>query len=190
LKDVLVQRISILIALSTLLLGCGKTAPPLTFLSKTYRLASFNQKQNPTWEYVTGGESIDNWTTLVTVIDRPDAHAAPELDRLAEGVMATYKAHNGRILMAKTMKSKNGAPYNYLVAAFEDPAKQQFELNFVKFALGPKNAYIMVYGAHVGGGPDYKTKGKDFLNQHSDEIGKALEAAAPPDVATLPRKEF
>jgi hypothetical protein len=174
----------------TLIFGCGKSAPPLTFLSKTYHLGSYNQKQNPTWEYVTGTETVDNWTTLMTLIDRPDAKAAPDLDRLAEGIMQTYKSHSGRILMARTMREKSGKPYNYMVAAFEDPAKQRFELNFVKFGMGPANAYILIHGARVGGSPDYRNQGKDFLNQHSDEIGKALESAVLPDVKALPRKEF
>jgi hypothetical protein len=158
----------------------------LTFLSKSYHLGSFNKKNAATWEYVAAPETIDKWTTLVTLIDRPDAHTPPELDRLAEGVMNTYKANNGRILLARTMQDKTGARFNYLVAAFDDPAHHSLELNFVKFAMGPQNAYIMVYGARV---PD-PSQGKEFLNQHSSEIGKALEIAVPPDFATLPRKEF
>lgn len=159
-------------------------------MSKTYTLGSFNQKNKPTWEYVTGGETVDNWTTLITLIDRPDAHSAPDLDRLAEGVMQTYKTNGGRILLAKTMKDKAGVAFNYMVAAFEEPAKNRFELNFVKFGLGAKNAYIMVYGVRVSDSKDYKTKGKDFLNQHSEEIGQAVENAVLPDLTTLPRKEF
>lgn len=178
------------IALCALLAACGKVAPPLTFLSKPYTLASYNQKTKPTWEYVSGGEKIDNWTTLITLIDRPDAKTPPDLDRLAEGVMQTYKSNGGRILLAKTMKDKNGVAFDYLVAAFEEPAKNRFELNFVKLAMGPKNASIMIYGARVTDPVDYKTKGKDFLNQHSAEIGRALEAAAPADLSTFPRKEF
>jgi hypothetical protein len=186
----MMKRISMVVVLSTLLVACTKGAPPLTFLGKTYTLGSYNQKSKPTWEYITGGETVNNWTTLITLIDRPDAHTPPELDRLAEGIMATYKSNNGRILLAKTMKDKSGAPFNYLVAAFEEPAQNRFELNFVKFGLGPKNAYILVYGARVTDPKDYKTKGKDFLNQHSEEIGRAVENAVLPDLSTLPRKEF
>ena len=185
-----ITNVKRILALSILLLACGKDAPTLMFLSKPYHLGSFNQKNKPTWEYVTGGENVNNWTTLITLIDRADAKTVPELDRLAEGVMDTYKSHGGQILLAKTMKPKSGAPFNYLVAAFEEPAKNRFELNFVKFAQGPKNAYIMVYGTRVADPTDYKTKGKDFLNQHSAEIGRALENAVLPDLSTLPRKEF
>jgi hypothetical protein len=184
------KRISIVIVLSTLLFACSKGAPPLTFLSKPYTLGSFSQKVKPTWEYVTGGETVNNWTTLVTLIDRPDAATAPDLDRLAEGVMETYKSHGGRILLARTMKDKKGAAFNYMVAAFEEPTQNRFELNFVKFGLGPKNAYIMVYGARVTDPADYKTKGKNFLNQHSEEIGRAMDNAVLPDLSTLPKKEF
>ena len=161
----------------------------MTFLEKSYQLGSFNQKQNATWEFVTGGETVDNWTTLLTLIDRPDARTIKDLDRLAEGVTSTYRSHNGRILMAKTMRDKSGTPFNYMVAAFEEADKNRFELNFVKFGMGSKNAYILVYGARASG-PDYKTKGKEFLNQHSEEIGRGLENMIPPDPATLPRKEF
>lgn len=165
--------------------ACSKGGPPLTFLSKQYTLGSFNQKVQPTWEYVTGGETVANWTTLITLIDRPDAKTAPDLDRLAEGVLQTYKSNGGRILLAKTMKDKAGVPFDYMVAAFEEPAKNRFELNFVKFKMGAKNAYILVYGARID-----KDKGKDFLNQHSEEIGRAVENAVLPDLSTLPRKEF
>jgi hypothetical protein len=185
-----VKRISVVIALSILIVGCSKGAPPLAFLSKTYSLASFNQKNKPQWEFVTGGETVDNWTTLLTLIDRADAKTAPDLDRLAEGVMQTYKSNGGRILLAKTMKDKAGVNFNYMVAAFEEPAKNRFELNFIKFALGPKNAYIMIYGTRVADPKDYKTKGKEFLNQHSEEIGRAVENAVLPDLSTLSRKEF
>jgi hypothetical protein len=184
------KRISIVVVLAAALVACTKGAPPLTFLSKPYTLGSYNQKNKPTWEYVTGGETVNNWTTLITLIDRADAKTAPDLDQLAEGVMETYKSHGGRILLAKTMKDKAGAAFNYMVAAFEEPGKNRFELNFVKFGLGPKNAYIMVYGARVTDAKDYKTKGKDFLNQHSEEIGRAIENAVLPDLSSLPHKEF
>ena len=88
------------------------------------------------------------------------------------------------------MKDKAGVNFNYMVAAFEQPEKHQFELNFVKFAMGPKNAYVFIYGARVSDPVDYRTKGKQFLDQHSTEIGHALEDAVLPDISTLPRKEF
>jgi hypothetical protein len=177
------NRISIVVVLLTLLLACAKPAPPLTFLSKSYTLGSFNQNSNPTWEYVSGGETVNNWTTLITLIDRQDARTVPDLDRLAQGVTDTYKSHGGRILLAKTLKDKTGAAFNYAVVAFEEPAKNRFELNFVKFGMGPNNAYIMVFGARVA-----KSEGKDFLNQHSTEIGRAMDNAALPDLNTLARK--
>lgn len=115
-------------------------APTITFLGQMYHLGSFNQKTNPQWEFVTGSETVENWTTLVTIIDRPGAHTRPELDRLAQGVMSTYTAHGGRTLLAKTMQGSNGIPFNFMMVAFEEPAKHRYELNFVKAALGPKNA--------------------------------------------------
>jgi hypothetical protein len=91
--------------------GFGKTSgAPITFLSRTYQLGSF-RKQNATWEYLSGGETIENWTTLTTLIDRPDARTLPDLDRLAEGIMSTYQSHCGQILLAKSRRDHCGAPW-------------------------------------------------------------------------------
>jgi hypothetical protein len=165
-------------------------APTVTFLGRAYRLGSFNQKVNATWEFVTGSETVNNWTTLITIIDRPDAHSREELDRLAEGVMANYKSHGGQILSAKTMRDKSGAVYNYLVVAFEEPAKRRYEINFVKVALAPKNAYVVVYGVRISDPGDYVRKAKTFITQQSGPIGDAVEGVAPPDLSKWPRKEF
>jgi hypothetical protein len=179
-----VVKYFIVVACSLLLAGCSRSANPgITFLSKPYKLGSFNKKDNAMWEYVTGAETVANWTSLITLIDRPDAKTRPDLDRLAQGITDTYRSHGAKVLMAKTMKDKAGVAYDYLVVAFDQPAEHRLELNFVKFAMGPKNAYIMIYGARVA-------DGKGFLNQHSGEIGRALETAAVPDLSTLPRKEF
>jgi hypothetical protein len=161
--------------------GGAVSAQPLTFLSRTYTLGSFNQKNAATWEYAPSGETVNNWTTLITLIDRPDAKTMPELDRLAQGVMETYQNHGGRVLLARTMKDASGASFNYLVAAFDEPAKQRVELNFVRIAMGPKNARMTIYGVRV-------TDARLFLTQHSSEIGQALEALKIPDLATLPRR--
>jgi len=170
--------------LAAVTVACGLgSAPPLTFLSRTYTLGSFNQKNAATWEYVTGGETVDNWTTLVTLIDRPDAKTMPEMDRLAQGVMETYQTHGGRVLLARTMKDASGANFNYMVAGFDEPGKQRMELNFVRIAMGPKNARMAIYGVRVA-------DAKPFLTQHSSEIGQALETLKIPDLASLPRKEF
>jgi hypothetical protein len=168
----------------------GAAAPEIAFLGRRYHLASFNQQTNPQWEFVAPGETVNDWKTLITLIDRPDAHTKPELDRLAEGIMGTYKSHGAKILMAKTMQEPGGAPYNYMVAAFEEPATQRFELNFVKIALGSTNAEIMICGVRVGGTPDYATKARAFLDQHSSEIGRTLGETAMPDVSKLPRRPF
>ena len=89
--------------------------------------------------------------------------------------MDNYKSHSGRILMAKTMVDASGAPYNCAVAAFDLPAEHRFELNFVKAALGPKNAYIAIYGARIDDSKDYVGKSKAYLNEHSSEVGRELE---------------
>jgi hypothetical protein len=165
-------------------------APAIEFMGHRYRLASFNQKSNPQWEFVTAGDTIDNWNTLITVIDRPDAHGRQELDRLAEGILSTYKSHGAKILMAKTMQDRSGAPYNYMVAAFEEPANRRFELNFVKIGQGAANAGIMICGVRISDSQDYMSKAKQFLDQHSGEIGRALGDAALPDVGKWPRRVF
>ena len=170
--------------------GQGRTAGPTAeFLDRTYHLGSFSQKNNAMWEFVTGKETVDNWTSLLTVIDRPDARTRVELDRLSEGIMSTYKSRNGQILMAKTMAGKSGEVYNYLVVAFDESAKHRYELSFAKIALSKTNAYVVVYGVRIGD-PDYLAKAKTYLTQHSGEIGRALENAVLPEIRTLPRKEF
>jgi hypothetical protein len=133
---------------------------------------------------------VNNWTTLLTIIDRPDAKTRPDLDRLAQGVIDNYKSHGGRILMAKTMVDASGAPYSYAVAAFDLPAEHRFELNFVKAALGRKNVYIAIYGVRIADPKDYAGKAKAYLNEHSSEVGRELEKAALPATSTLPRQEF
>ncbi len=165
-------------------------SPTITLLSRTYHLGSFNPKPQAMWEFVSAGESVTGWTTLLTLIDRPDAHTQQELDRLAEGIKSNYESHGGKILKAQTMRDASGAPYNYMVVAFEEPAKHRFELNFVKAALSPKNAYVVVYGVRITDPKDYLGKAKAFLNQHSGEVGRALENASLPDFSKLPRTEF
>jgi len=166
-------------------------APAINFLGQPYQLASYNQKHNPMWEFAAPSEKIDNWTTLLTVIDRPDAKSRADLDRLSQGILDTYKSRGGRVLMAKTMVDPStGAPFNYMIVAFEEPQKKRFELNFVKAALGSKNAFMMVYGVRVSDPKDYTSKAKAFLSQNSEKIGKALESTAAPATATLPRREF
>lgn len=181
------------IALSLFACSCGKTtsseSPKITLLGRNYHLGSYNQTAKPTWEFVTEGENVQNWTTLVTILDRPDAATPKDLDRLAEGIMANYTANHGQILLAKSFPSPAGA-YDYMAVAFEQPAQNRFELNFVKVAMGPKNAYVVVYGVRVSDPQNYLRKGKDYLNQHSSEIGDALEKFTLPDLATFPRQPF
>jgi len=167
----------------------GIAAKDMTFLGKRYRLGSFNQRANATWEFVTAGETVDDWSTLLTLIDRPDARTREELDRLAEGLLSNYKSHGAQILMAKTMQD-SGAAFNYMVAAFEEPKQQRYELNFVKLTLGPANAEVLIYGVRISDPQDYRRKAKDYLDRNSSEIGRALGNAPLPDISRLPRKAF
>jgi hypothetical protein len=140
------------------------------------------------WGFVTPGETVADWTTLLTLIDRPDAHTQQDLDRLSEGIKSNYESHGGKVVKAQTMRDASGAPYNYMVVAFEEPAKHRFELNFVKAALSAKSAYVVVYGVRITDPTDYLGKAKAFLNQHSGEVGRALENASLPDLNKLPAK--
>jgi hypothetical protein len=168
-----------------------KAMSTLNFMGKTYQLASHNEKNNrPMWEFTTGGEPIDQWTTLFTLIDRPEAQSKVQLDQLSEGVMQFYKTHGGQVLAAKTMKGASGEPFNYLVAAFEQPQTHTFELNFVKLAMGPKNAYTAIYGVRISDPKDYLAKTKKFISEHSSEIGLALGEAKLPVLSSLPRRQF
>jgi hypothetical protein len=162
----------------------------LSFLGRKYYLASFNDKPNATWEFITSDETIGDWKTLVTVIERRDARTREDLDRLAEGIKSTYESHGSRILAARTMRQESGAVVNYLVAAFEEPRHHRFELNFAKFALGPTNAIIMIYGVRLSDPVDYAAKAKEFLDRNSSEVGRALADAALPDVSQLPRRRY
>jgi len=166
------------------------TAPSLTFRSQSYRLGSFNQRNHATWEFVSDGETVNNWTKLLTVVDRPDAKTREDLDRLAEGLMATYKSHGAKILLAKTLQEASGTPFNYMVAAFEEPASQRYELNFVKMTMGEKNAVVLIHGVRVSDGTDYLGKAKEYLNRNSSEIGRAMEKMTAPDVGKFTRREF
>ena len=159
------------------------------FLNQSYHLGSFNQKNNPMWEFVTKDETVDNWTSLLTLIDRPDAQTREELDRLSEGIMSTYQSRNGQILMAQTMVGQSGEVFNYMVVAFHEEALRRYELSFAKVALAPANAYVLVFGVRIGD-PDYLGKAKAFLNEQSAQIGNALENAVLPAIGSLPRKEF
>src|ERR1700722_19063334 len=102
------------------MLGEAQMQPTLSFMQHPYQLGSYNQNSHPMWEFVPNGETVDNWSRLVTVIDRPDVHTLPELDRLAEGIMSTYKNGGGKILLAKSMRGQDGATFNYMLAAFEE----------------------------------------------------------------------
>ena len=168
----------------------GNGAASIAFLDRQYRLGSYNQKNNPMWEFVTGDEGVGRWTTLLTIIDRPDARSAQDLDRLAEGITNAQKSKGAQILSAKTLRDATGANYNYMVAAFQEPANHRFELNFTKFVMGPKNAAILIYAARITDPRDYQSKAKAFLTRESGAIGRALEELALPDLSKLPRREF
>ena len=169
--------------------AAAQAQPTFTFMAHTLQLKSYNQTSKPSWEFVPPNETVDNWTTMLTAIERADAHTQKDVDGMAEGIMSVYKSNKAQILMAKTMQAANGQPYNYMVAAFEEPARHRFELNFVKMALGGKNGYTLVYSVRIGD-PNYLAKSKAFLSQHSGEIGDALAKTNPPDFGTLPRKVF
>jgi hypothetical protein len=162
----------------------------MSLLGKTNRHGTFNQRHNGMWEFVTGGETVANWTTLLTVIDRPDARTRADLDRLAEGILSTYRSRGARVLLAKTMGSSPETVFNYAVVAFDEPNEHRIELDFVKVQLGSDHAAVVVYGVRINDAQDYRAKAKEFLDAHSSRIGRELEGLALPDVSALPRREF
>jgi hypothetical protein len=161
----------------------------LTFLNRTYTLASHSRKTRPTWEFTTGGESIDQWTTLVTLIDRPEVKTLEQVDRLAAGTSAFYREHGAKVLSERTFRDAAGKLFDYLVVAFDEKEEQRYELDFVKIALGKKNAYEVIYGVRITD-PDYLAKAKQFLDEHSIEVGVAVGEGHFPETSSLPRKEF
>jgi hypothetical protein len=164
--------------------------PTIEFRSQPYQLGSYNQKHNPMWEFVSNGETVDNWTTLLTVIERPDARTRQDLDGVSEGILTNYKSKGGQIVMAKTLVDKSGNPQNYLVAAFEEPARHAFELNFVNAVLGKTDVVVVIYGVRVTDPRDPLAKAKEFLSRNSGPIGMALGEMPLPDVSQFPRREF
>ena len=53
-------------------------------------------------------------TMLLTIVDRPDAKTVADMDRLAQGVLDTYKARGAKVVMARTMQDAAGRPFNYM----------------------------------------------------------------------------
>jgi hypothetical protein len=156
----------------------------VNFMGKTYTLASHNQRASALWEFTTDHETVQNWTTLLTLVDRPDAKSMPDMDRLSQGIMDQYKSSGGQMLLAKTM-SAAGKPFNYMIVAFEQAAMRRYELNFVKASMGEANAQVAIYGVRVAA-----AQAKAFLSQNSQEIGMALEKTMFPAPKTLPRRVF
>jgi hypothetical protein len=167
------------------------SVPSLTFLERTYRLASFNQKSQPMWEFVSNHESVGDWTTLFTIVDHPDAHSTADLDTLSAGIKSDSESHGGKVLVATIMHDDNtGKVFHYMVVGFDQPDQQRYELRFEKAALGEANGYVAVYAVRITDKKDYGKKTRLYLHEHSSEVGTALAKAVLPDVAKLPRTEF
>jgi len=81
------------------------------------------------------GDSIDDWKTLITAIDRADARTKEGLDRWRGFCRATNVTAQ-RFCWRRRIQDRSGAPYNYVVAAFEEPAKHRVRAEFVKMAMG------------------------------------------------------
>ncbi len=60
----------------------------------------------------------------------------------------------------------------------------------MKAELGAKNALVVIYGVRVTDARDYRTKAKEFLDQKSMEVGRAVGEFRAPDVGKLPRRVF
>src|SRR5262249_48913692 len=115
----------------------------ITFLGRQYRLGAFNPRPNAMWEFITDAETVDNGKTLLTIIERPDARTPEDLDRLAEGVLSSYRSRGGKILAAKTVGQTAGGVFNYVVAAFDKLAERRCELDFVKISLESTKAVMV-----------------------------------------------
>jgi hypothetical protein len=171
------------------LAGKAPSAPTIHFLGRSYHLASFDQKNKPMWEFLSGTETKDDWTTRFTIIDRTDAHSRDDLKKLIAEMTADYESHGGKVLMAKAMNDIDGE-YTYTVVGSDDPSKKSYELSFVKTAMGKKNAYEAVYAVRITDPDDYAARTKTFLHQHSGEVGNALGQTELPNIDRLPRTEF
>jgi hypothetical protein len=159
-------------------------------MGHSYHLASFNQKDKPTWQFVGGDEAVGTWTTMFTIVDRPEAHANSNLEKLAEGVKADYEAHGNRVLISQALFDPKGEAYHYLVVSFDERSKNRMQFSFVKIGLGRHNVYVAIYDVRVTDPTDYGSKARTFLHQRSAEIGTALGQMELPDIGKLPRTEF
>lgn len=109
----------------------------------------------------------------VTVLDRPDIRTRPALDQLAKDLLAGYKAEGGKILTAKMIGPNKNNPFQYIVVAFEQPARKGYELRFVKAAMGHRNACVTIYTVRVD---DVKT----FLQTQLESIEKEFALSQVP----------
>ncbi|HTP87099.1 MAG TPA: hypothetical protein VMJ34_09125 [Bryobacteraceae bacterium] len=167
----------------------AKSGPPAVhFMGKTYRLASFHAKDQATWQFYLEGETADNWTTMFTIVDRPEAQSGKEIDKLADDVKADYAAHGGKVFVTQKNQDVNG-DYTYVVVGYDSPAKQTYELQFVKIGKKFRNGYVASYGVRITDPKDYAAKTKAFLHGQSIEIAKALAEVSLPDIGKLPRTE-
>ena len=138
------------------------------------------------WELVSEGETVDNWKTLVTTVERPDTRTREDLGRLAEGI-SSYRSRGGQILAAKTMGQSPKDAFNYVVALFDEPAQQRCELDFVRISLGSANAVVVIYPARIGPDRDHLAKADQFLKANSVEVGRALASLVLPQLESIPR---
>ena len=164
--------------------------PSVSFMEHTYRLVSFNQKTQPTWEFTSNHETAADWTTKFTIIDRSDLHTSADLESISAGMKSDAESRGGKVLVSTSMRDDNGKMFPYTVIGFDQPAQHRFELDFVKAAIGSKNAYVAVYCVRITDEKDYVNKTKMYLHTHSSAVGTALSAATLPDIAKLPRTEF
>jgi len=156
-----------------------------TFLNKTYTLKGIAPAPGRMWEFAPEGETLENWTTLVTLIDRPDAADLKAMDQVSQGILEHYQKNGGQIMMAKSLKGSDGQPFNFLIGAFDQKAHHRFELNYVRVFMRQPNAMIAIFAARVSDEGDYLVKAKSFLDHQSGLIGHALETTVFPNAQQL-----
>lgn len=165
-------------------LGSGSSVE-IGLLDQTYHLAFYDAKTF-IWEFTTGSETVDNWTTLVTILSLPGVVAPEKLNNFSEALMSHYKSRGAQVLAYKSLKDQSGKDYNYMVAVFDEPQYNRYELDFVKMAMGRPHAFIGIYGVRITDPVNRLTKTRAYLKDNSDKIERALANARLPEIETLP----
>lgn len=164
--------------------------PEVKMLNRIYRLAYYGKSNYEMWEFTSGAETVDNWTTLVTILNYPEATSLQRMDQLSEGLIKVYKSSGGQVLKAKSQQDAFGGVCNTIIVAFDEADAKRYELCFVKVAMGKSHAYAAIYGVRIPDLIDRHAKANAFLKENAIAIEQAMLSTRFPATESLPRQSF